>query len=444
MKAAPMHRGATLAAIRNALSHPFLIGGTIQRVGAGSILMAEWTLYFQSTGDRDSRVWVFMDDVPSKFLPRPFSCGDDNFRIRIIDLFGGRHPLLVSYEALTKEEIQIPFRPTAILDSNVVSYLHQYVTGHPGLSGQRRRTVRELLRFFVGNRLDYNPFFYYMESASGGKHSSVLSHAESLSESILRLHTMDEAHFLTSGKIRTDPRILDNYRREYGVDDFRELAAAYARSMVGPTDFRMEWISKLTYAALLKTALIHKTTKQDVPAKYEELRTFMEETLNIALGVERMLALAYFAGRFDDFVPIQRGAVPGRALSRVRSAAWDLLLLQLPAFMLVADTSGAVYLAFICTSDKALGLVAGACRIEGVIGLAPKVNVPLPIMSTDLSILEGDLGSSVVNRIREIDTSWQKCRASRLFTIENRISFEGLEDLIRELEEEVMDFCSSP
>lgn len=404
--------------------------------------MAESLSYFRTTGDRESKVWVFRDDVPSRFLPHPFSSGTDAFQIHIIDLFGGRHPLLVNYHSLT-EELQIPFRPTVILDSNVVSYLHQYVTSQPALDKQRRQAVEELLRFVITNRLDYNPFFYYLEAASREKESSLLGHATGISESLLRLHTMDERHFLDCGQIRIDPRILDEYFEEYGVAEFAELAAAYARGMVVPTDPRMQWVSKLSYAVMLKTALIHKSSMPGIPTKYEELLTFMEEKLNIALGAERILALEYFAGRFDGFIPIQQGAVPARALGRVRAASWDLVLLQLPAYLLVASMPGGVYVGFVCTGDKVLNRVARACRIEGVMAWAPDTQIPLPIMTSDLSILKNDIGQDVVSRIREIDSNWQRSRAARLFSSENHISFEALEELTSELEGQIVCYCKN-
>ncbi len=59
--------------------------------------------YFGTTGDRKSKVWIFRDDLPSRFLPASFCAGDDDFRIELIDLFRGRHPLLINHDSLTSE-----------------------------------------------------------------------------------------------------------------------------------------------------------------------------------------------------------------------------------------------------------------------------------------------------------------------------------------------------
>jgi hypothetical protein len=302
--------------------------------------------------------------------------------------------------------------------------------------------VQKFLKFVVENQLDYNPFFYYMEGASRSMQSSHLNYS-GFSESILRLHTMDTQHFLASRQIRTDPRLLDTYRQELGADDFAELANLYAKRMVQPTDARMEWTSKLGYAALLKAGLIHKTSKHGIVAKYEELRDFMENTFNVALGRERIFALEYFAGRFDDALPIQRGANPERALKRIFATAWDLQLLHLPEVMLVADMEEGVYLSFIASADKALIKIARACRIEAVMAWAPKVHVPLPLISFDMSFLKDDIGADVVDQIGKIDESWQKSRAARLFATETHITWEGLDELISHLEKEVANCCDS-
>jgi hypothetical protein len=411
-------------------------------MGAGSILQEKAVEYLARSGDRESKFWIFKSSVPSKFLRHSFSCGPDELRIQITDLFGGRHPLLVSYEAL-RQEIKIPFRPTVIMDSNIVSYLHQYVTGSGALSPVGRRAVRRFLKFVVSCRFDYNPFFYYMEAAWRSAPSSVLSYATEISVSLLRLHTMDVDRFLGSGEIRVDPTVMAQYEQEYRVSGLTELAAAHARSMIRPADIRTEWTSKLSYAGLLKTALIHKGSKNSVQAKYEELQLFMEQTFNVALGIERLLALEYFVGKFDAFIPVQRGAVVARVLDRLRAASWDLLLLHLPPLLLVGDVRQEVLLGYVCTGDKILNSIAKACRIEGVVAFAPDVDVPVPVMTYDLSTLEDDLGRDTVQRIRESDERWQKDRAARLFAYEKHISLEELDSLILRLEAELASFCRS-
>jgi hypothetical protein len=296
---------------------------------------------------------------------------------------------------------------------------------------------------FIHSQLDYNPFFYYIEGASRCDHASLVPYANQFSESILRLHTMDTSYFLATGEIKVDERILELYTNEYGRGSFAELASEYAKAMVRPVDFELEWRSKVSYATLLKVALIHRTSSRGVAKKHEELRGFMEDTFNIALGVERMLALPYFAGKFEDFVPVQRGANPDRALRRVRAAAWDLLLLNLPALLLVSGPTDSVTLGFPCTSDRALLSIAKACSIEAVMAWAPRADRAVPVMGYDFSALREEIGEDVADKIMESDREWQKARQQRDLHSEKHISFESLEELIKDLELQVAGFCKS-
>jgi hypothetical protein len=414
--------------------------GTVDLPISGDIALM--VRYFEATGDRESKVWIFRDGVPSKFFRGPFITGCDTFQIGVIDLFRGRHPLLVNHESLAGE-ITLPFRPTAILDSNIVSYLNQYVRSDPSLASEKRQAMRDLVRFFIQNNLDYNPFFYYIEGASRIERSSLLGFASVFSKSMLRLHTMDNSHFLATGEITVDERVLELYTSQYGSGDFGHLAAEHANAMVHPVDFELEWKSKISYATLLKIGLIHKTSSRGIGRKHEELRHFMEKTFNIALGVERMVALPYFAGQFEDFIPIQKGANAERALRRVRAASWDLLLLDLPARLLVSGPTDSVTLGFPCTSDRTLLSVAQGCSIEAVMAWAPRADRAVPVMGYDLYSLKERLGEDVVNRIRQSDFEWQKSRRERNLHAEQHISFESLEHLIEDLEEQVITYCKS-
>jgi hypothetical protein len=414
--------------------------GTVDLPISGDV--ASMVRYFESTGDKESKVWIFRDDVPSKFFSGPFITGCDAFQVGVIDLFRGRHPLLINHESVAGE-ITLPFRPTAILDSNIVSYLNQYVRSDASLTGEKRQTIRGLIRFFVLNNLDYNPFFYYIEGASRIDRSSLLGFARTFSESMLRLHTMDNSHFLATGEIKLDERVLELYTSQYGAGDFDHLAAEHANAMIHPVDFELEWKSKISYATLLKVGLIHKASSRGIGRKYEELRHFMEKTFNIALGIERMVALLYFAGQFEDFIPIQKGANAERALRRVRAASWDLLLLDLPARLLVSGPSDSVTLGFPCTSDRTLLSVAQGCSIEAVMAWAPRADRPVPVMGYDLHSLKERIGEDVVNRIMESDFEWQKSRRERDLHSEEHISFESLEHLIEDLEKQVKAYCKS-
>jgi hypothetical protein len=103
-----------------------------------------------------------------------------------------------------------------------------------------------------------------------------------------------------------------------------------------------------------------------------------------------------------------------------------------------------VYLSFVANVDKALIKVACACRVDGVMAWAPKVHVPIPLLSWNLSILKEDLSADAISQIGEMDHIWQESRTTRMFTSEEtHISFEQLDELIGQLEEQVVAYCGN-
>jgi hypothetical protein len=391
--------------------------------------------------DWKHRLWMFQDDIPSPILRSSFRFGDSDFDIHVIDNFGGLQPLLINQDALTQDEIQIPFRPTALLDSNVVGSLVQFVTKQPPLLPNRHLAVAELLKFFLEKKLDYNPFFYFMEGAWKEQAPDLLKFAEKVSLSVISLHTMDERTFLTTGEVVTDPSRLALYSEEFGKETLEEIAEVHARSMVTPIDPHVEGMNLLSYATLLKMSLIHKTSTKPIGGKYSALRTFMEDTLNIAMGAERMLALGYFAGQFDGFLPLQKGANATRVLRRIHAAAWDLLLLRLPSMLLAhSGPKNGIIVGFICTSDRSLAQIAKAYTLRAVLP-SQREGRELPVATYDLSWLHDHIDRDMLEQMQIDDLEWQKQRSDRMNKEEWHVSFDALTELVTELESQVVSVC---
>ena len=171
--------------------------------------------YFLNSGDRDSRIWIFRPDEPSLFLKSSIQFGDDRFSVYIADPYAGLQPILLNHEAFGNE-LQIPFRPTAILDSNIVTYLHGYVRSGSLLGSIQRQVIHEFLSFVIRKRLDYNPFFYYLEGTAKDKLNSMLNYAQEVSHSILTLHNgspngptigrIKQTHLRSASEDRTHPQ----------------------------------------------------------------------------------------------------------------------------------------------------------------------------------------------------------------------------------------------
>jgi hypothetical protein len=172
----------------------------------------------------------------------------------------------------------------------------------------------------------------------------------------------------------------------------------------------------------------------------------MEESLNIALGVERLLAVGFFVGEFAGFAALEKGAKPERTLKRMRAAAWDLLLLRLPAHLLGCSGVSShkeIALGYVSTSDRVLGALGKSMAIESVLATDPENHRCLPIISYDFSILQGKIGKERLKQILDVDTDWQRARLPRIHTAEDRISYDGLNEIIASLEAEVSSLCQS-
>src|SRR5688572_43059 len=109
--------------------------------------------YF-ADGDDGTVVWWMTYAAPVR--PRtPFLRGSLELKaepgavIVVADPFDGREPQRVDAHTAGGGEATIPFRVELMLDSQLVSYLHQYVQHSPRLAEQHRAMVTRLLRFAV-------------------------------------------------------------------------------------------------------------------------------------------------------------------------------------------------------------------------------------------------------------------------------------------------------
>jgi hypothetical protein len=401
--------------------------------------------YFRSSGDEGSYAWIFPEDEPSPFLESSFEFGRDGFTIYLSDQFKGKRPILLNRDAMAGE-IQLGFRPTGILDSNLVSNLHQYVTNGPALNDHGRGIVRQFLHFMVARQIDYNPFFYFIEGAAKNDAAVLSEYATQFAASILALHTMNEDRFMSTGEVVADPGRLKSYASKYGAETIEDIAPRHAEAMIAPTDPFLDGMMRLSYAGILKMALIEKEGPQSLTGKYSQFVQFMQESLNIAIGVERLLAIGFFAGEFSGFVPLQRGAKSERVLKRIQAAAWDLLLLRLPANLLGCSGISShkdISLGYVCTSDHVLGILGRSMTIESILATDPQNHRCLPIIGYDFSILQNKIGKERLKRVLDIDTEWQRSRLPSLHIHEGRISYDGLSDLIAQLEAEVIHLCQA-
>lgn len=254
---------------------------------------------------------------------------------------------------------------------------------------------------------------------------------------------MDDARFLESGEVVVDASRLAVYADEYGKKSFEDIARAHSKAMTIPPDPHIDFIYKLSYATLLKMAVIHKTSNHSLEGKFRKLKEFVEQALKITMGAERILSLGYFSGLYDGFIPLQRGSNSSRILKRIRSAAWDLLLLRMPAHLLSTTGEHGIVVGYICTSDRTLSQIAKAHTLQAIIsGIFPNPGFT-PISAYDYSYLLPYVKREIIEKITDEDSEWQKKRLSLLKKGGYPLSEETLAAIVIDLEKRVTEVCAS-
>jgi hypothetical protein len=167
----------------------------------------------------------------------------------------------------------------------------------------------------------------------------------------------------------------------------------------------------------------------------------LEKSLKMNLARERVLAIYYFSGRMDHFIPLQRTSSFSKFQRSMRSAVWDLLLLRMPELLLVSGKPSGTTVAYVCTGDRALQKVAQCNKIRAVSTMRPN-RLPIPMFTADLTDLIPITGRAVLDEIVESDREWQRERILQLQNVRNNIpSGDELKRLVQELEAEVEQFC---
>ena len=169
-------------------------------------------------------------------------------------------------------------------------------------------------------------------------------------------------------------------------------------------------------AMLLKMALIHRTTRASLRDKYALFRAFSTNVMKKSLGRESALAIYYFSGGMDRFIPLQRTSSFSKFQRSMRSAVWDLLLLRMPEYLLVNGEPSGTTVAYVCTGDRALQKVAQCCKIRAVSAMQPN-HFALPLLTADLTDLIPITGRAVLDEIVESDREWQRERVLLSFRI---------------------------
>jgi hypothetical protein len=380
---------------------------------------------------------------PSPLQGEPSTFGKGSDQIRLLDQFGGRRPWLLNRDFLTSSgDYPLHLLVTLVLDSNVVSRLHNYRTGSDIGAPGTRAACEDLLLFASRRLVDYNPTFYLLESCSKSTPQNFIDYVSPVLASILYLHSMDEAHFIATREIKPKPEAVYHYCALYGERTLEECGRAWAeRALRGQKSRDVSRMVRTTYIALMKMTLIHKQSRRSVYDKMEEFHDFLTTELGIYLAYESHLAVYYFADLVRRLLSVQPQTSFEKARKYLRRTAWDILLLRLPEMLLSPAELPIMNLPFICSGEQELTELGAFFTIESIAVRADDHAIIGPLLSMDLSLLEKKLGSEAVQALIDRAQHHLRHRATSTPDVEPPCA-ERLERLEATVEAQLADFLS--
>ena len=350
--------------------------------------------YFRRTGDNKSSVWVLSPVRPSDFLQHHIDIGLGKERYRIIDQFGGRQPILLNYDFMINDANVIKFVLTILLDSNVMSYLHKYVTGDISFRLSRRGlATKNLLTQFVILGCDYSPIFYLLETLTKNVFEKTFPHAREFAETILRLHTMDEAYFLKSGDIRPDKEQVAAYLEDNNVKTLSKLAELRVRHIATGLTTYAPVNLQATYACLLKAGILN-CAKVSQQRKMEQFFEFLHNELGCLMAREALVAGLHFRSKAGNLIPINPNYKKDFKVMMMASS-WDILLLRMPEFLLAQGDQRETILAYVCTADRALQELGAMFTLFRLENTMRNNFTPIPQMIFHEDIIKRLLGPEI-------------------------------------------------
>lgn len=423
-------------------------------------MLVEVDKYFANTIDFERFFWLLSNmqmPFPISKLTSNKTFGNNKSLITIIDLFHGRKPAKL-YHNYKTGNYEVGFCPTLILDSQLVSYLRQYVDikeGKQNVSMNKTlfNNVESFLRFAVENNFDYNPFFYYMESLGKDKNKNFQETSLKDAIAILKLHTMDDKKFLDTNEIFNNQELLKQYEEDYKGSNLEEIAESRSEQMIESLETRFNLNEeKLIHALLLKMTIIQKSfslkgKKKDIIGKLMALREFMEIDLNVFLTLEYYISIFYFLNITGTFIPyIQPNTNIEKAFEKFMATTWDILLLRIPATHLKIP-SDYTTLGFIATADTSYAKIASQFVLGGIIPLPHNNKLDTDVMLYKKELILEKMDESNIKKFEQYNSEKSEYRyIGKLYNqttgkTEKRLSLLDLDKLIEKLKNEFIFLC---
>ncbi|MGF1836835.1 hypothetical protein [Photobacterium sanguinicancri] len=126
-------------------------------------------------------------------------------------------------------------------------------------------------------------------------------------------------------------------------------------------------IVEATEIALIKMVLIRKSemTGSSVLEQYNEFIRFLKDDLGIMLAREAHLAIHYFCDNAGRLLGIQSNTPKEKAISIIKSTAWDIYLLRMPEIMF-SESSSEVCISYVSTQEKQLQALARLFSLDRI------------------------------------------------------------------------------
>lgn len=205
---------------------------------------------------------------------------------------------------------------------------------------------------------------------------------------------MDKHKFLASGDICPDPEAVKHYLQATGSACLDEVAYKWVRDF-SDAHCKTDTLDRLEAieVALLKMVLLRRfeLPKASPLKQHDAFLLFLERDLGAMLAREAHLALHYFYDKAGSLLGVQPNTPYSRAISTVRSTAWDMYFLRFPE-LFFSGTPTEMCLSYIATQEKQLAALARLYSVDSITG-SPAVGF-LPVIGYERSELPEEAGAA--------------------------------------------------
>ncbi len=384
-----------------------------------------------------ARLWYF----PSLSKPLPTNAIDKNpflvpkTTFRIVDFFGDRMPIAFDRQSVDENVTMLSCYRTILLDSNLYNYMHWFVCGEPGKERERVEFSR-LLEMLTSWRCDYNSLPYIFEQAAKNTAKEADSYTLHIMRDTFLLHNMNEALFSSSGEFH-----LDNHKlmAQFGTTevDFDRHTQDVFTSLKLPRD--QHAMVTLYHILLLQCVKVRRSAASKNLSSADQVRILMDfltHDVGFSNGRIMTVALLFFAGALDKFIPWQPERNPEKAAKQIAGSAWDLFIISMPEIVLAHGARGLYEapLALFCTADEECARIAARFRIAEV--AINHGGSPLPLVESDLQGIDQMYGADFPVLQRDMSLAQANMRMLRASGRVRPVKRQRLPHLLRDLRRE--------